>query len=173
MASSDAPNRRSIGWPRRGLAAVICAAAVFAAVGVPSEAATVSEVGVVINHDSKPDKVKCVRINGTQIRAIDLLSRTPYPIYTRTFGTLGRAVCWLDGEGYFPKCFSSIPTDPSWGVWLRKQGQRNPQPASEGVSTLLVPANGVLHMVFDSFSGPGFTQPRPAAVGIQTICGGG
>jgi hypothetical protein len=153
------------------LGAVLSGAALFAT----NADAGAQRAGVVVNHDTGADSTACVRIPGDSIRAIDLLSRTSFAMYTEGHPDFGRSMCWLDGEGFEPgeSCFDATPDAPNWGVWLRKPGQSQPKQAQVGLSSLAVPANGVLHVQFAPFGGaPDFSQPTPDKVGIKAICEG-
>ena len=159
---------------RKGLVAIFLAGAVFAPIlAAPDAGAKSSRAGVVVNHGNGSADTECVRFNGDAIRAINALSKTSFDLYTQSFGGgLGRAVCWLDGEGYAPgsSCFGPTFDSPSWGVWLRKRGRAEPRQQNEGVSTLNVPAGGVLHLVFDTYDPPDFVQTTPDAVTLKSIC---
>jgi hypothetical protein len=157
---------------RRCLAALAVVAAVFGPlVIVPNAEAVKNRFGVVVEHGNDESTVECVELSAEKIRAIDLLSRTDFAVYTTAHPQFGRSICWLDGEGYHPDCFGPNLDDPGWGVWLQKRGRDEPKSASVGVSSLSVPAGAVLYFQFDQFaSSPPFEQPPPGTVKLRTIC---
>jgi hypothetical protein len=158
---------------RRGIVALFLAGAVFMPLLAATDAgAGTHRAGVVVNHGDGSVDTDCVRFRADWIRAIDLLTRTDFDLYTTADPSFGRAVCWLDNEGYGPgtSCFN--PVGKNWGVWLRRRGQAQPKQVSVGVSQLKVPPGAVLHLVFDEFDPPDFVQSTPASVGVKTICGG-
>ena len=170
---------------RRGFVALFLAGAVFAPLSAATDAgAGANRAGVVVNHGDDSVDTDCVRFNADRILAIDLLTRTKdrtadpvvdFDLYTTADPSLGRAVCWLDGEGHAPgtPCFDTTG-GPNWLVWIRRKGQAEPKLASVGVSTLRVTPGAVLHLQFAAFGGPPDFEPPPApdAVSVRSICGG-
>ena len=157
---------------RRCLAALAVTAAVFGPLVIaPNAVAAKNRFGVVIEHGDETSVVDCVKIGADKIRAIDLLTRTGFSVYTTAHPEFGRSICWVDGEGYHPECFGPNLDDPGWGVWLQKKGQDEPKAATVGVSSIMVPARSVLYLQFAPFeSSPPFEQEPPAEVKLRTIC---
>jgi hypothetical protein len=159
---------------RRGLVALFLATAVFAPLLAATDAgAGTSRVGVVVTHGDGSVDTECVRIRGDSIKAITLLTRTPFDMYTQADPAFGRSICWLDGEGSHPSCFGD-PLGRTWNLYLRKRGQDEPKIASVGASSLNVPAGGVLHALFDSWDEVEpdvfVPPPPPDAMSVKSIC---
>ena len=160
---------------RRGLVALFMATAIFAPLLAATDAgAGTSRVGVVVNHGDGSVDTECVKIRGDSIKTITLLTRTSFDMYTQADPAYGRSICWLDGEGSHPSCFGDLQ-GRSWNLYLRKKGQDEPKIAPVGASSLVVPAGGVLHALFDSWSevdGTFVPPPAPDTVSLKTICEG-
>jgi hypothetical protein len=164
---------------RRVFVALLVVTAVSAPLIIaPNAAAAKNRYGVVIVHepgDTAP-AVQCVAISSERIRAIDLLNRTNFDLYTTAFAGLGRSICLIDGAGHGTgePCFDfdgDGDGDPNWGVWLQKRNWSEPRRPSAGVSSLLVPMNSVLYLHFAPDSGfPDYLQDPPAEVSLRSIC---
>jgi hypothetical protein len=161
---------------RRGLVALFLGVAVFLPLLAATDAgAGTSRVGVVVNHGDGSVDTECVKIKGEKIKAITLLTRTSFDMYTQADPSFGRSICWLDGEGSHPSCFGDLQ-GRSWNLYVRKKGQDEPKIAPVGASSLVVRAGGVLHALFDSWDEPEpdvfVPPPPPDAVSLKTICSG-
>jgi hypothetical protein len=152
-------------WRRALVATFVAAAVAIPLVIAPNASAAKSRFGVVVVHENGSTSEECVTLNADKIRALDLLNRTAFDLYTQSFGgDLGRAICWLDGEGVGPPGCFGAPEDPFWGFYLQSPGE-DPESTSLGVSSQMVRARDVVYFQFETFP-----QPTPERTTLRSIC---
>lgn len=115
-----------------GAAVLILAAPVLFSPGAIGQSA--NQAAVVVQHGNPTEGgAECVSFTEPQIDGFDLVERSGFEYLAATFD-LGRAMCWLDGEG----CRTTDPSDcfcdpvSSWSLWVQGEGDSLPAPSETG-----------------------------------------
>jgi hypothetical protein len=144
-----------------------------------ASSAVPNKVAVVVEHTDGggPTHTECIPIPSDGTTALTALTRSTFPFYTISFnaGASGRALCWLDGDGFgtnAASCFGA-DTDPSWALWTQKPGQMQPHSAQVGIGSQHVDPGTVVYFQFaPAPASQNYTQDPPTHVGFRSVCTG-
>lgn len=150
-----------------GAAVLIFAAPVLFSPGAIGQSA--NQAAVVVQHGNPTEGgAECVSFTEPQIDGFDLVERSGFEYLAATFD-LGRAMCWLDGEG----CRTTDPNDcfcdpvSSWSLWVQGEGDSLPAPSETGADDAEVTDATVHYWVW----GP-FGEPPLQATSVDQVCAG-
>jgi hypothetical protein len=153
-----------------------CLAVVFSVlfgttVLAPPASAGFGKAGVVVVHGNGDVVTDCVKLDKAEITGFGLLKRSRFEFKAASFDSLGKAICWLDGEGVNTtdpnQCFSD-PDGAFWGYWKQNKDDPAPKASNSGPELRRVRRGSVDYWVWDTYP-----QPAPAPVSLSTICATG
>ncbi len=146
----------------------VAIASVLVGTGViaqPAEAGF-GKAGVVVVHGDGSVKTECVRLTKAEISGFKLLKLSSFDFRSARF-SLGRAICWIDGEGVDTtdpaRCFPS--SGPTWAYFTQNARDAGPVSSEVGSDDRTLTRGAVDYWTFDEFP-----QQVPSKLTLRDIC---